>query len=473
MQDGDSSGKQPEPSPTWSRKERGSTDPAAGVKNKPGTAEGPDPGSEEEREEGEYMVGHGESDDRPCSPHGLDLPMPKMRVTGAPYSLMRMHDALCAAYDGAEVLAEYPSLKSYADAVSPEQWREAAQQVVAAGNMTEGQVALAVAAAAEALKAMDEAAVADGRAMLRKDFMNAYPGVHLSPGTITAQQFRRPYLSEGHAPLSAQPPGPQPDAPVPPGSPSASQFTRGPITEGHESPSPGNGGNRVPSFSGPSMGHLSAPKGAATSAIAVIHDHVVSQWPDLCPMSQEYEQPVYRSGAIDATGGAGSQIAGQIRRHTGQQAANTTITKSGGLVPVTRPPKKITKAAIGGLSEKALKSALAAELSKVTEALSGQITAYREQNEMLTKQVSSLQAQVNEIGSQPDPYAAPPRSAVMYAPDYASPGGAGLTGRRSAAEEMSETMRDEKLRFLKSLANSGDPVVREGAQAQIQKLLMA
>lgn len=474
MQDGDSSGKQPEPSPTWSKKERGSTDPAAGVKNKPGTAEGPDPRSEEERDEGEYMVGHGESDDRSASPHGLDLPMPmpKMRVTSAPYSLARMHDALCAAYDGAEVLAEYPSLKSYADAVSPEQWREAAQQVVAAGNMAEGQVALAVAAAAEALKAMDEAAVADGRAMLHKDFMNAYPSVHLSPGTITAQRFRRPYISEGHAPLSAQPSGPQPDAPVPPGSPSASQFNRGPITEGHESPSPGNGGNRVPSFSGPSMGHLSAPKGAATSAIAIIHDHVVAQWPDLCPMSQEYEQPVYRSGAIDATGGAGSQIADQIRRHTGQRVTQN-ITKSGGLVPVARPPKKITKAAAGGLSEQALKSALAAELSKVTEALTEQITTYREASEMLTKQVSSLQAQVNEIGSQPDPFAAPPRSAVMYAPDYASPGGAGLAERRSAADEMSETMRDEKLRFLKSLANSGDPVVREGAQAQIHKLLMA
>ena len=472
MQDGDAKGgKPPEPSPTWT-KARGSTDPSTGVAHTPGTTEGPNPGSEEMRPEEEYEVGHGEEDNRPSSPDGMaQYANMKMRVTEAPYTIMRMHDALCAAYDGFDVLAEYPSLKTFADAVDAESWRELAKNVVAEGNLHLGQSALAVANAAEALKAMDPAAVEDGRALLRKDFTSMYPNVHLSPGQITAQQFNRPYISEGHAPLSAAPMGSQPSAPTPPAPPSASQFTRGPLTEGHESPSPGNGGNRPASFAQPSMGSLSAPKGDASAAIAVIHDHIVNEWPDLCTMSTTYVQPAAKNG-IDATSGAGSQIANQIRRHQQRQQAQAgpqNITKGEGLVPVTK--KQIGKVAGSGLTEKALKNVLAAELSKATATLTDTINNYREQNEMLVKQVGDLQHQVDILGSQPDPNQAPIRSVTAYPPNLES--GAVAQDRRSLVDEMGEKIRAEKMQFLKSLANSGDPVVREGAQAQIQKLLMA
>jgi hypothetical protein len=475
MQDGDSPGKKPaEPAPTWG-KSRGSTDPSTGVAHTPGTASGPDPDSEEERDNESYMAGHGESDDRPASPDGLS--QVKMRTADVPYTVMRMHDALCAAYDGADVLAEYPSLKVLADAVDAGQWRAAAQDVVAAGNMDAGLRALAVASAAEALKTMDPGAVSDGRAMLRKDFASMYPDVHLAPGQITAQQFQRPYIAEGHAPLSAQSPGSEPPGKIPPGSPSASQFTRGPLTDGHESPSPGNGGNRVPSFSGPPMGHMSAPKGMAASAIAVIHDHIALEWPGLCAMGNSHVTGPQHKTGIDATGGAGSQIADQIRRHQQQgsaQAGPQQITKAQApLVPVFR---KSTKAAMSGLTEQSLKTVLAAELSKTTSALAEtfteKISGYREQNELLQKQVGDLQKQIDAIGSQPDPYLAPPRSATAYAPD-ADSGGAVPAERRSLVDEAADKVRADKLRFLKSLAVSGDPVIREGAQDQIRKLLMA
>jgi hypothetical protein len=473
MQDGDEpkGKKPPEPAPTWS-KGHASRDPAEGVAHTPGTTEGPDPDDEEKRPEEEFEVGHGEEDNRSPSPSGLSQVQLKNRTAEVPYGIMRMHDALCAAYDGPDVLSEYPSLKTYTDAVDAERWREAAQQVVADGNLSDGQKMLNVASAAEALNSLDPAAVEDGRALLRKNFTSMYPDVHLSPGQVTAQQFHRPYIAEGHAPLSAVSPGPQPPAKTPPESPSASQFQRGYLTDGHQSPSPGDGGNRVGSYASPSMGHMNAPKGSATSAIATIHDHIADEWPGLCAMSSNYAPVTHHKNSIDATSGSASQIADQLRRHSQQtQPAPQQLTKAEAepLVPVIRTPK-ISKAV--GLTEQALKSVLAAELSKATSALTETINGYKSQNEMLVKQVGDLQQQLNEIGSQPDPYAAPPRAAVAYAPDFAS-GGAAPQERRSLVDEAAEKMRADKLKFLKSLANSGDPVVREGAQTQIQKLLMA
>jgi len=447
MEDGDSGKtKPPEPAPTWRKKARGSTDPAAGVDHKAGTEEGPDPDDEMERPEEDFEV--------------------KMRDTGAPYSLMRAHDATCAAYSGHMVLDEYPSLKSFADAIDADTWRQAASDILAGGNMEDAQAALATASAASTLKTMDADAVADARAALHKSFTDMYPSVHLSPGQITASQFSRPYISSGHAPLSAVSPGSQPAGHAPPPSPDASQFTRGPITDGHESPSPGNGGNRPfpTGMMSPSRMSVSAPKSMALDAMATIHDTITGMHPELCPMGTQV------AAATKNPAGHGP-IANQIRRHQERQTAQSgprQITKS--QTPVV--PVVVAKKPKAALDADLLQSIVT---DAVTKALAAQQATYQENTAMLTKQIGDLQSEVNYLGAMPDPNQAALRSATSYAPDseYAASSGAAPVDRRSLVDEAANKVRAEKLQFLKGLANSGDPTMREGAHKQIEKLLMA
>ena len=454
MQDGDEhGGKPPEPAPTWSKKERGSTDPAAGVDHKAGTQEGPDPDDEEQRDNDEdYLVSSRAA---------------KMRDTDAPYSLMRAHDATCAAYSGHLVLEEYPSLKGFADAIDAETWRQAASDILSGGNMADAQAALATASAASTLKTMDADAVMDARAALHKSFTDMYPDVHLSPGQITASQFNRPYISAGHAPLSAVSPGSQPAGHTPPPPPSADQFDRGPLTAGHQSPSPGDGGNRPfpTGMMSPTHMSVSAPKSMALQAMATIHDTITGMHPELCPMGTQV-------AAATKNPAGHSPIADQIRRHQQRQTSQAgpqQITKSAEpVVPVIRKnKKKKNKAAKAGLISSIVSEA-------VTKALAAQQNTYTEHATMLNKQIGDLRAEVDYLGSMPDPNAAALRSATSYAPDseYAS-SGAVPVDRRSLVDEAATKVRAEKLHFLKGLANSGDPTIREGAHKQIEKLLMA
>jgi len=452
--DGPDGAKPAEPAPTWSASK--GTDPAAGVDNKKPTDSGPAEDDEEQRDNN--------------APYLVSSEGAKMRQTQAPYSLMRSHDALCAAYDGPAVLAEYPSLKGYADAVDSEAWRNAARDVVNSGNLSDGQKALGVAAAAEHLKALDPAAVEDGRAALRKAFADMYPSVHLTPGQVTAQQFHRPYISDGHAPLSAQPPGSQPDAKIPPQGITASQFTRPWISDGHQSQSPADGGTRVESFGGVNASHMSAPKGSAMSAMTVIHDSIADSFPDLCPMGHSSAVPAAaHKDAIDARNGSMSQIATQISNHVQASipAAATQVTKAAEpLVPVTRNKKtKKTKSASPG-------AAVLAKMQELTDQNAALLKAFGEREAAAADTITKMQAQIDELGSQPDPYLAPLRAAV-YGPDHGAESGAGTEDRRSTVEKAAMAVHDEKLAFLQSLTNSGDPTVREGAQAQIRKMLGA
>lgn len=101
-----------------------------------------------------------------------------------PYTVARMHDATCAAYAADDVLAAYPALKSVADAISADWWREQARE----STETEKSVRLLrLAGAADLVKAADEAAVADGHAFLHKAFSDMYPSEHCSPGMPPAR----------------------------------------------------------------------------------------------------------------------------------------------------------------------------------------------------------------------------------------------------------------------------------------------
>jgi outer membrane biosynthesis protein TonB len=394
-----------------------------------------------------------------------------LRETTAPYTLMRAHDAFCAAYDGADVLAEYPSLKSVADALDTGTWKQDAQAAAAAGELEITEKLLRLARAGEYITSSDKAAVGDVRALLHKDFSSMYPDVHLTPGECSPDKFQRPYIDAGHQREGLVPPGPEPAGKIPPEAPQASAFTRGPITAGHEAPSPGDsGGNASKAESDqkpPSPNrtyYTNAAKERLKQRMQSVHDHIAAEFPDLCPMA---------AGTHPATATAKSRTVPAVPALSSVNRARQEM----GMQPFGPARKTIRPVRVKNtVSPAIIKSAVAPELEALTAALSqiqqqlAEQAAAREETTTLMKQVGDLQAQVDYLGAQPDPALAPIRSATQRAPgtenDPVAP-----AERRSLVSEISSQMRDEKLRFLKGMAASGDPVIREQAEEQIRKML--
>ena len=431
---------------------KGRTPTSGGVKDKetkpvPAHRE-PDGASVEDFEDDAGMQeGDAESHAEPAPTWGA-------RKSDAPYGMMRAHDALCAAYHPAEVLKEYPSLGSLMNALDPEGWRDAAMSVVAAGNLVEGEKALALARSADFLTKADRHAVEDARAELYKSFTSMYPSVHLTPGQVSADRFKRPYISAGHAPLSKEPRKADPSANEPPGSRPATSFQRGPLTAGHERSSPGNTG-------GPRMKNLDLGTGTRETALAhmqFMHDHLADEYQGVCPMGSESQVK---------TGDKGGWEKGKFPPPPEDVEE--------GFRPKKPKKSKTTKAAKADakadtlLPETIVKSLVIQAATAVREELETTIAGYKSQLETQSADMAAMRRQISELGSQPDPAAAPMRGAIIRE----NTGGAGAGERRSPVEKMADRQAEEKLQWLRSLANSGDPVTRETAQAQIRKLLTA
>lgn len=318
------------------------------------------------------------------------------RKTAADYATIRLHDALCAAYHPDTVYDAYPALKTAADAVDVHDWQETAMALVAKGDLDAGEAALRAARAAQVLKEADPAAVADARAELHKGFADMYPDVHLTPGEITPGRFRRPYITEGHAPLSAAAPGDQPPAPNA-REITADDFTRGYLTQGHaaNSPAAGKGVDADGVYA-------SAQRAQARAAMQSLHDHVAARYPELCPM------------------------------------ADTPTPSPAGAGLAATKAEAVKKAA-----KKAAKKA----------------------EKKLLKRIEQLEKQLAEIGSQPDPSAAPLRGIVSKHASGA--GGAAPVERRSLVDEA----RNRYVAYLDMLTKSGDPQIREEARSVLAKYM--
>jgi hypothetical protein len=93
------------------------------------------------------------------------------------------------------------------------------------------------------------------------------PGTYPEPDGIAAQDFRRPYLEQGHGADSPQSTSPA-QFPVPPAPPQPGEFGRGYIAPGHAADSPVNSGLTVPQPLPPSLAqvHGSGPIAAGLAA---------------------------------------------------------------------------------------------------------------------------------------------------------------------------------------------------------------
>lgn len=420
-----------------------------------------------------------------------------------PYAAKRMHDAFCAAYDPAEVLAEYPAMKSAADAADAGWFTGEAARAVQAGDSAKAAELTALAASAGLLKGAEPAALADAAASLHKAFTDMYPDERCSPSQPPKPgSYERPYLTSGHAAENAAHNG-GPDIPSPAHTPEPEQFDRGLITAGHEADSPANRApnNRGPVGTGASRTYYTNnARDAARAAMQSVHDHISAQFPDMCPMASSRKadmsddmnasaspRPVSVSDQGGVPGvGKGESLAGPADGAAGgaraaHQDAGTAPGEAGGKKKRRKMSKYelMAEAARHGLVlteplsvEKAAE--LTGQLGVVTDAeavkalVAEQIAPLAEAYE---RQIAGLRKQVEDLGSQPDPALSPVRGQM------ARGGAAAPVEKRSLVDEHATRVRvrdmadrEEFESYVEMQSRSGDPKVRERALAVLDKM---
>lgn len=372
-----------------------------------------------------------------------------------PFGLRRLHDAICGAYAWSAVKAAHPGLDTVglpsvvdgAQVLLGNAVRQAAADLSTQDTDRIGSLSKAYAAAA-ALAGVDGQAVAEARAALVKDFRSANPGApaltpiggeqHPSPG-----QFRRPYLSAGHAVDFAKP-GQRPRVPDTTHVPEATQFTRGPLTAGHQAPPPENtGADRRPTFSVDSQarptprmapGESVSKAAAAAQALRAMHDHLADAFPDCCPMGPETAPAAYET------------IAAAAAEHAG-----------GGAVPVHKAAGA-DLAKMAAVAPDVFKAAVAAVVAERDEQLRAEYDKkFADLEASHDVKVGDLTTKLHELAAQPDPRAAAFR------------GMAGIEQVqqliKGASQEPAAPAKDERTReFYEGWLTSRDPAQREAAR---------
>ena len=409
----------------------------------------------------------------PTDPDRTPDKVPSSVKTDAPYTVGRMHDMACAAFDTQAVMDSYPSLKAIGAGIDESWFGELAAAAAAAGKTTEAGRLTALVGAAQAVKSMHPAAVEDGRALLHKAFQDMYPTEHIKPGDgVKPGQFQRPYLSGPTASEDATDRG-SPNIPPSHHTPEPEQFDRPLITAGHEAESPANTGdnNRVAPGS-PSAArtyYSNSSREQARVALQSMHDHIAATFPDLCPMATSKSVLPPDLGARNvptphtppAQGGI-STVGKAPDGLTEEQLAKAfkkAIAKYERRNPHTAPETVTQPAAAPGLTADVLKSLLAEQIAPLAERYDTQIT--------------ELRKQVDELGSKPDPAMAPVRGALArQATTPAVP-----VERRNLVEEAAEKARTrasiEELSYrayIEDRAKSSDPGTRERALSVLDKL---
>lgn len=373
-------------------------------------------------------------------------------VANMSYGLRRLHDAVCGAYSWAAVKSAHPGLATVglpsvvdgAQVVLGNAVRQAAAELSAGDTDRIGSLSKAYAAAA-ALAGVDAQDIAEARAELVKDFRGANPGAptltpvggeqHPNPG-----QFRRPYLSGGHAVDFAKP-GQRPRIPEATHVPEAGQFTRGPLTAGHQAPPPENtGATRRPTFSVdstarpvPRMAPGEGVTKAAAAALRAVHDHLADAWPDCCPMGPAVpEAPVFETSAAAAAGAGGGAV--PVGKAAGADLAKMA----------TEEPDVFKAAIVAVVAERD------EQLRTEYDAKIAEITAAHD------RQVADLTTKFNELAAQPDPRQAPFRgmAGIELAQQIA----------KSASKEPAAPATDSRAEYYRSWLESPNPAQREAAR---------
>jgi hypothetical protein len=371
------------------------------------------------------------------------------KSAASPYQVQRMHDALCAAYPWEAVTEMYPSLKSAADAVVPVWFSEQVAAAALKGDMVRVRALAGSAEEADAIaKGMfDPAVLADGRADVHKSFADAYPSAHLTPDAPPQPgQFQRPYISAGHAPLSAGMASTA--ANIPPAShvPHPDQFDRPLITAGHQAEAPADRAGNLDTGGSLASGsarafYATASKAAARVAMQAMHDHIAHTTPDMCPMAPSLAVMPPDMGNSNRPTPAAPMV---IPKAPGEKTATPAATKTTG--PSTKDIRRIVKSA-------------------VADAIKGVRDPYE-------THLAALKAEIDELGAQPDPAQAPLRGVVKRAATTGDiPAPAEKVSLIEQAQRNAADGQDEYVRHLHGLTKSDNPAVRQQAETVLDQLL--
>jgi hypothetical protein len=354
----------------------------------------------------------------------------------APYTAQRMHDALCPAYDWPAVTKAYPGLTGIADAINPDVFTDAILKAADDGDTDAVAWAGVLQDNANVIAAgrIEPALLADARAELVEKGFGPPP---------QPDQYQRGYIGAGHAPLSA------PAHRVPMIPPSAhtidpDDFHRGLLTEGHEAESPSDHGDNNPTGSTASgmarSFYATASRATAGTTMKALHDHLMDTIPGMCPMADS--RPVMPPN-MHATN----------RPHPTDPAAIAHATKaySGGDGYYNED----------GLTSKKVRKLITKAVTKATKTYQQEIDILREE--------------IDELGAQPDPTAAPIRGAVTVAKAQTTAPVAVPVERISLVEQAQQSRAADEAEYIaflqKTVATSDSPSMREQAQGVLANLL--
>lgn len=402
------------------------------------------------------------TEDAPSAPAADDGPAADAPVGQMPYTLKRLHDVNCPAYEWDAVKAAYPALTKQdgvALAMGPTALAAVYEMllgVVTADGGTGSEVWdiydiwCIYRDLADYIQQANFAAVYGddmffaARSELHEAFKTANdrsaPGESADtlevppPGPrpadeVQAGSFARPYLTAGHQTQGGFESAPR--VPVSTHVPDAADYTRGPLTVGHQQDSPAN---------------------KAVRAILAVHDHIAKVFPAGCPL-----QP---ADAVKLLPGI---IAEPPTPETMDMRPTSTPTPTELLRTSTAPGEK---AATAETTKVIVNSDMPALIkAAVVEALQARDGQWAEER-------AALQRQIDELGAQPaEGERAPMRTPV----GTKAAGTAARVEKVTAATQALERMADEaasaaneeRTRIIdsyKRMSESHDPDMREAGE---------
>jgi len=390
-----------------------------------------------------------------------------LTVKKAAQRIRLLHDLLCPVYEPNAVKSlNKPLIKSFlkkngvAGALGP-QAMKLIYQILSnevmedAGTGKEAQQIYALAKAyahleefmdSEISEIMDEKMFMSIRSDLHKSFQLAnmsrgedgsilVPPSAASATGMSASRFKRPLITVGQASPTAHEGG-SPHIPDMNHVPEAGDFDRGPLTEGHERPSMANKGvdsARVPAIASARERYRAAARAQVENVLNRVHNHLQHVFPELCLMESE---------AVTV----------------GEDSIKPMGSESMNMRQDDRPESIMVPHAPASPGEKGFTADM---LKSLTDQLRNQFEPrLAAQEETINKQAKLIE----ELASQPDPYADKPRG-------FQGVRGDGVAEKVAATDNVkADGEADSDVGVYKAMAISTNPVQADWGRQTLRKM---
>ena len=408
---------------------------------------------------------------------------------GVPAELGALHDLTCASYHPMTADKAHPG--SSVTEVDVAWWQQKAFDAAASSTLEEAREAAKMWQHALALKNADPVEIVSLRDEAHKMFCDANPGpgTFPEPGELMPGQFKRPYLTEGHANPSPGRGG-SVDAKVPTEDVEAADFHRDHLDAGHASDSPSNKSHTpiiAPAPLPPGMSrtyYRNAERDAARSAMTAMHDHIAHTFPDLCPMEGPGSggEPAMGARPVPIPSSANKSAKGKKVLKKGRKgavvkknvkrvkSAKDMVTKSAVGSKVAPSTKKVAPKKSSVNKSAARARLVKAAVAQATGPLSGQLKSVTKALKTAQRHNKKLQARVDTLGAMPDPREAPFRGVAQQTPSMLSKSAKPLPAGARSVAEYAEQVKLNEIRAMQEQARSHDPAEREAAWNVLMKM---